>query len=110
MARSETASDIAADVSTVELQQQIAALKTDIAELTAAVGRYGRAQSEVLKSQARDGIRMVADRGASGVAAAGDFAGQKYSETEDYVRTHPAASVGIAAGVGFLVGLLTARG
>ncbi len=110
MARADSpASDDAAQVSTAELQVQIAALKADITELTAAVGRYGRAQSEALKAQARDGLRVVAEKGAEGAAAAGDYAGRKYAETEDYVRDHPAASVGIAAGLGFLFGLLTAR-
>lgn len=103
------ATDARAEASTAELQEQILALKTDIAELTASLGRYGKAQTEALKAQARDGLRMVSEKGTEGIVAASDYAGQKYAETENYVRANPATAVGIAAGVGFLVGLLTAR-
>jgi ElaB/YqjD/DUF883 family membrane-anchored ribosome-binding protein len=113
MARTETLDTAttakAADISTAELQAQIATLKNDIAELTSAVGRFGKAQSEALKAQARAGIRSVAEKGMDGVSAAQDLAAEKYAETEDYVRAHPATSVGVAAALGFLVGLVTAR-
>jgi ElaB/YqjD/DUF883 family membrane-anchored ribosome-binding protein len=97
------------ETSTADLQKQIATLKDDIAELTSAVAQYGRAQTAALTAQAKDGLRMVQERGSDGLAQAGDFAGRKYAETEDYVRANPATSVGIAAALGFLVGLLTAR-
>ena len=117
MARSDSAAgnletvarNTAAEVSTADLQAQIATLKEDIAELTAAVARYGKAQSEALTAQARAGLRTVAEKGAEQVAVAQDIAARKYAETEDYVRAHPASSVGIAAALGFLVGLVTAR-
>jgi ElaB/YqjD/DUF883 family membrane-anchored ribosome-binding protein len=108
-AAASVAPETTAQVSMAELQTQIAALKSDIADLTATVSRYGRAQGEALKAQARDGFRMVAEKSASGAQAAGEYAGQKYAETEEYVRSHPAASVGIAAGLGFLAGLMSAR-
>lgn len=97
------------ELTTAELQEQIATLRGDISELTAALGRYGKAQAEALKAQAEGGLRHAAERGADGMAAASDFAGRKYAETEDYVRTNPATSMGLAAGLGFLIGLLTAR-
>jgi ElaB/YqjD/DUF883 family membrane-anchored ribosome-binding protein len=110
MARTETAAaDATAELSTQELQAQIATLKSDIAELTAAVGRFGKAQSEALAAQARAGLRTVAGKGAEQVSAAQDYAVQTYAQGEDYVRAHPASSVGMAAGLGFLVGLVAAR-
>lgn len=109
MAANETAAKAQADVTTAELQKQIAALKNDISELTQTVSRYGKAQSDSLKAQARDGLRVVGERGQHQLDAAGEYAGMKYAETEDYIRENPAAAVGIAAGIGFLVGLLTSR-
>lgn len=110
MARTDsTIAEVKSDVSTAELQAQIQTLKNDIAELTATVARYGRAQTEALKAQARTGLRTVAERGQEQMTAAQELAAAKYAETEDYVRAHPATSVGIAAGAGFLVGLLASR-
>ena len=97
------------DVTTSELQAQIAALKADISELTSTVTRFGKTQSDIFRNQARDGLRVVSARGTETYNAAHDYADQKLTETEDYIRTHPAAAVGIAAGVGFLVGLLSGR-
>lgn len=97
------------DTSTAELQRQIAALKADLAELTATMAQFGKDQAAALKDQARYGLRAVQERGTEGLTQASYFAGRKYAETEDYVRANPATSVGIAAGLGFLVGLLTAR-
>lgn len=110
MARTEsTVAEVKADVTTAELQAQIATLKADMSELTATVARYGRAQTEALKAQARNGLHTVAAKGQEQLTQAQEMAAAKYAETEDYVRAHPAASVGIAAGAGFLVGLLASR-
>lgn len=109
MARTEPTAEAMADVSTAELQKQISALKADIGDLTSAIAQYGRAQGAVLKTQARDGLRRVQEKSTDGLTYAGELAGQKYAETEEYVRANPATAVGLAAGLGFLVGLLTAR-
>tara|TARA_R110002050_G_scaffold58433_2_gene131244 strand:- start:89 stop:271 length:183 start_codon:yes stop_codon:yes gene_type:complete len=38
-----------------------------------------------------------------------DTANEKVHQADDYVRTHPYHAVGIAAGIGALVGLLVCR-
>ena len=37
------------------------------------------------------------------------YAGERYDEVSEMVRRNPAQALGIAAGVGFLVGLILAR-
>lgn len=92
-----------------DLSQQIAALKDDIANLTATVAEYGRAQGTELKSAATQkaaGVAMSGVATANGVKASAE---KTFADTEEAVRANPAAAVGIAAGIGFLVGMLTAR-
>jgi ElaB/YqjD/DUF883 family membrane-anchored ribosome-binding protein len=79
------------------MQDQIAALKADIADLTASVAKYGRAQAESLSAQARSGLRSVRDSGAEQLSSAEDYASRKLAETEEYVRAHPAGSVGLVS-------------
>lgn len=90
------------EITTRELQQQISTLRDDISQLTETVTKYG-------KAQARAGINSVREAGAQRLSQAEDFATRTVADTEEYVRTHPAASVGMAAGLGFLVGLMTTR-
>lgn len=77
--------------STDDLREQIATLRADFARLS------GGAVEEV-----RDGI------GAAGrqVARSGREA---RDSVVDAVTTHPLAAIGIAAGVGYLLGVLTRR-
>lgn len=60
-----------------------------------------------------ENVRSEADRlYRAGERKAGDLAVQAedyYDEVSDMVRRQPAAALGIAAGVGFLVGLILAR-
>lgn len=105
----EAAAEAEVDLRVAELQAQVAALKSDLGELTSAVTRYSRAQAESLKAQAAEGIRYAQDVGQEQLAAASEYAGRKYAETEDYIRTNPTTAVGIAAGIGFLFGLIMAR-
>lgn len=99
----------AADAAGQDLQEQLRSLRADVAELTTTLGRFSRAQAESLRDQAQEGLRAARTEAEEQLAAAGDFAGRKYVETEDYIRANPATAIGIAAGVGFLVGLVMSR-
>lgn len=92
-----------------DLSAQIAVLKDDIATLTATVAEYGKAQGMHLKTAAADKAADVAASGAATAQALKATAEKTYADTEDAVRANPAAAMGIAAGIGFLVGMLTAR-
>lgn len=94
---------------TEELQAQIATLRGDVETLT----KLLRETAEHRVSETR--ARMSAKAGEARTAAekqvqhmADSFA-QYQSEAEAAVRSNPAAALGIAGGVGFLIGLVLAR-
>ncbi|MGB5556523.1 MAG: DUF883 domain-containing protein [Paracoccaceae bacterium] len=98
-----------AEPTTADLQEQMNALKQDIANLGATLGEYGRATGEHLKSAAKDQAQYLRTKGEESVAHAQKTAANAYNQAEDSVRDNPAAAVGIAAAVGFVVGLVAGR-
>ena len=109
-----TAAATAAEKSNVselnnDVSRQVAILREDIAALTAAVAEYGKAQGNLLKESASNRAASVANYGAETAQAVKARAEKTYSDTEEAVRANPAAAVGIATGIGFLIGLITAR-
>lgn len=92
-----------------DVNQQMAVLRQDIANLTAAVADYGKAQGLQLKSAATQKAADVAQTGAQAAAEVKAKAEVAYSDAETAVRANPAAAVSIAAGLGFLVGMLATR-
>ncbi|MEH6648147.1 DUF883 family protein [Sulfitobacter sp.] len=80
-----------------DLSAQIATLKSDLANLTQTMADLGAAKTteaktaENLQNAGRDKIL------------------EAQLQAEDFVQKQPATSLGIAAGLGFLVGMITAR-
>lgn len=95
--------------STEELQKQVAALKDDVAALTSALEEYGAAQGAHLKSSAQNAAREAVRTGEETLHAAQDQAARAYHNSEKHIRENPAAAVGLAAGIGFVVGLFAGR-
>lgn len=92
-----------------DVAKQMAILRDDIAALTATVAEYGKAQGALLKTTAADKAAGLADTGAATAEAIKAKAEKSYSDAEEAVRLNPATAVGIAASIGFLVGMMTAR-
>ncbi len=90
------------DATIEDLSTQIAILKDDIAALTGTVSEYGMAKGRSAADQAKSAANDMAQSGRAKAAEAQETA-------EEFIRTQPATALGIAAGVGFLVGLVTAR-
>lgn len=90
------------DVTVEDLSKQLQVLKDDIASLTSTVGAYSQNKA----AEVRDTAQLKASE-LSGAAQARAKETQK--QAEDFIRTQPATAIGIAAGAGFLIGLLTAR-
>lgn len=98
-----------ADSSADDLKLQLSILQDDVAALTKTVGSYGKARGSEARAAAE---QTAADLKARAEKLGKDAEAQLrsgYSSAETAVKDNPAAAVGIAAGVGFLVGLLTAR-
>lgn len=94
---------------TTAIQAQLEAVQKDVAELTRALASYGKAQGAHLGGAARAKAEHVRGEAEAGLAYADAQARQAYATAEDRVRENPAASVAIASGVGFLIGMLMAR-
>lgn len=97
------------DPTTADLQAQMEALKSDIADLGEILGAYGRSKGEELKEAARNGTRNLRARGEESMGRAQESEPTAYHQAENSVRQNPAAAVGFAAAAGFVVGMLASR-
>lgn len=86
------------DPATDPLETQIAALKAELARLADLLATRGQAEADSLRDTARAEAEKLRIKGAEGVAQA-----------EDWLRGHPGQALGLAAGFGFLLGLLIGR-
>lgn len=99
-----------------ELNAQVAELKAQLAEMAGQMRKHGENVATELKHRGEEAIDEVRGRARKAYAAAADQAGvikgraQGYlDEADTAVRENPATSMGIAVGVGFLLGLLITR-
>lgn len=90
------------DVTVEDLSTQIAILKDDIAALTGSVSEFGKTTTRDAANQAKAAASEYANLGK-------EKAVEAQKTAEDFIRTQPAAAMGVAAGVGFLIGLISAR-
>ncbi|WP_158305844.1 DUF883 family protein [Parvularcula bermudensis] len=89
-------SDVKGDISA--LQDDLAALRSDLKAL------FGDA-----KDYAAEQARRGGDRGKETAEKAKESASEARSAFEDQIREKPLTAVGVALGVGFLVGLIQRR-
>ncbi len=90
------------DITVEDLSIQMSILKDDIAALTGSVSDYSKTKARDAKDQARTTAHDYAEAGK-------EKAVEAQQNAEAFIRTQPATAMGIAAGVGFLVGLIAAR-
>ncbi|TYB89250.1 YqjD family protein [Oceaniovalibus sp. ACAM 378] len=92
-----------------DLSMQIDQLKLDIALLTETITDIGKSKGDELADTVRSKARSARAAGEEQVAELQRRAQETANSAEDYVRANPAAALGIAAGFGLLVGLITSR-
>ncbi len=103
-----------------DVSAQLELIKADIAQLTTLLGQLTshkrdeatarvRQTASDLKSAASEQATHARVRAAETGEHMQDMAEEYYSQAEDAVRKQPAMAVGIAAGLGFLVGMMTTR-
>ena len=83
---------------TEDLSRQVDTLKSDIARLTESLGDFGKAKGNYYKTEAERRAYEMRDQAQGHV-----------DDLETYVRTNPAQALGIAAGIGLLIGLFSRR-
>lgn len=106
--------------STASIEDQMSTIRSDIAVLTEMMGDLAKekasdakarasGKADDLKSQMRETADRLDAKAHAYGAQAQDMASNAIHEAEDAVRRQPGMAVGIAAGVGFLVGMMMAR-
>ncbi|MDM7971228.1 MAG: hypothetical protein QUV10_16570 [Paracoccaceae bacterium] len=92
-----------------DLSKQLETLRADVASLTEAIGNLTRAEAR----EAADGARRVVRKARDGVEHEYEKLQHQAVEAVDHadalIREKPAMAMGIAAGVGMLVGLMMSR-
>ena len=86
------------DPTVEDLSKQLDELKADVAKLVETLAAMGRAQGEHVADDLRARAEKMRAQGSASAA-----------EAELMARERPAAAMGVAAGVGFLLGLILAR-
>lgn len=95
--------------STDKLKQDLLAVVVDAEELLKATAAQTGERIEKVRVRAEGSLRAARLRLAETGAAAGERARVAAHDVDDQVHKHPWASVGIAAGIGMLLGLLIGR-
>jgi ElaB/YqjD/DUF883 family membrane-anchored ribosome-binding protein len=109
MARATTSSSSHDEPSVSDLAKQIETLQKDLGDLTSLMKDMGEAQAARLSEQAEAKVKELRDKGKHAAHAARDQAEDMHAQANAYIREQPATALGIAAGLGFLVGLLISR-
>lgn len=92
-----------------DVKEQLSVLRDDIAALTSIVADFSGAKTSQVKSDVQNRAAQLAEDSAAAAAALRGQARDQIAGAEQAVRANPGAAVGIAAGIGFIAGLLTAR-
>lgn len=91
----------------VRLQNEIDELKTELSRLSQTIGTIANRRYEDLRGRASAYADDFARQGAALRDQAYERAGAMEAEVERSIRERPLAAVAIAAGVGYLVGLIS---
>lgn len=92
-----------------DLTKQIETLQKDIGELTGLMAEMGKLRAARLSDEAEAKAQKLKDKGEATAHAAKEQMEDLQGQANEFIRTQPAAAVGIAAGLGFLFGLLMTR-
>ncbi|ARC89821.1 YqjD family protein [Rhodovulum sp. MB263] len=97
------------NASVQDLEVQIEALKDDIAQIARTLGDLSEAKKNDMRDTVQRRAAELRERGEATVAGVQDRGAELGEQAADAVRRQPAAAMGIAVGLGFLVGLMTGR-
>ncbi|WP_342076974.1 DUF883 domain-containing protein [Yoonia sp. SS1-5] len=98
-----------ANPSSEDLAKQIEILQKDLGQLTQTIAEIGKSKSDAAvsatKAKLSDARDHVADQAETAKLQAMELQGQ----ANDFIRNQPATALGVAAGLGFLVGIMSTR-
>lgn len=96
------------DIATTDVAEQLDALKTDFANLAAAVQNLTGAGASVVKDEAKAKVHAANDAGEAAARQALETATSGAESITRYAREKPMMALAAAAGAGLLLGMLTA--
>ena len=89
-----------------ELQAQLTTLRQEIGSITETLTAMAKTQKEGLADAAHRGYEQVRDRGADAISSAQQKATELNDQAHEFVHEKPGLALGIAAALGFAVGVL----
>lgn len=92
-----------------DLAIQIETLKGDIAGIAEILADLGAEKRDQATARVREAASGVKARGEQHLKDAQAYAEDLSAQAADAVRQQPAMAIGIAVGIGFLIGLVTSR-
>ena len=92
-----------------ELQAQLESLRADVAALTAMFRAEPHSRAESLRQAAAGAFEELKAQGGDGLAGAEAKAREAMADISDYARKNPLHSLGVAVGLGMILGLLFGR-
>ncbi|MEM9583781.1 MAG: DUF883 domain-containing protein [Pseudomonadota bacterium] len=106
--------EVAATETTIQdLSAQLSTLKKDVSALTELLGDYTSTKGSHLADAAKEQFSSVREEGKAHAQAAAEKATEQITRVNDqahaFVKNQPATAMGVAAGVGFLVGFMSGR-
>jgi len=109
MARSPSASDNGKEPTAEDLSRQIEELKADLAGITETLAGIAKARGQAAGDAAYAEASRLYKQGEKTIHHLQSQAGEFSDQAEEMVRKQPAIAMGIAAGIGFLIGLIMSR-
>ncbi|MCX8996913.1 DUF883 domain-containing protein [Rhizobiaceae bacterium BDR2-2] len=94
---------------TADLEQQVEQIRKDISALTETITSLAAGKAEEVKAHALKAGSDVAEASSNAFEAARDQVCAAQADLEDRIRAKPLQSLGVAAGIGFFLALLTRR-
>ncbi len=94
---------------TADLTDQIDVLRKDLSALTEIIADLGKAKGDAAIAAAKEKVDGVAESAADTAETARLHAMELQGQANDFIKNQPATALGIAAGIGFLVGFMGSR-
>lgn len=94
---------------TADVSEQLATLRSDIATLTQTISDLTKSKGDEALNTAKSKLSDARDQAAEASETPRLMAMELQDKTDAFIKNQPAAALGIAAGVGFLVGFLGSR-
>ncbi|PTX57070.1 ElaB/YqjD/DUF883 family membrane-anchored ribosome-binding protein [Litoreibacter ponti] len=92
-----------------DVAAQLDTLRKDVSDLTSLIADLGKAKGGEISDAAKAKVDELHASARERAAAASDQAAALQGQANDFIKNQPAAALGIAAGLGFLVGLMSSR-